>query len=196
MALLKTRLHHVFPWEAKSAGVHLPDVSGVHSSQHSRYFWPWSFIYNLVSVVYCSSGQSTFGEQCKTAFGEWTCMYMDVYICTHWRFPAFRESSLIIYFSIWFRRSEPGSPVLWFQVSDYIKERKDKAGGKTNQEKTKEKKQALQWQIKLAQELPAGTESGTHFSFQTSWPESQVIFHCLAQNPSFYAGTMSPFIFR
>lgn len=26
MALLKTCLHHVFPWEAESAGVHLPDV--------------------------------------------------------------------------------------------------------------------------------------------------------------------------
>lgn len=97
MALLKTCLHHVHAWEARSAGVHLSDISGVHSSWRSRYFWPWSFIYNLVSVVYCSSGQSTFGEQCKTAFEKQTCMYMDVYICTHWPFPAFRESSLVIF---------------------------------------------------------------------------------------------------
>ena len=114
MALLKTCLHHVLPWEAKSAGVHLSDISRVHSSWRSRYFWPWSFIYKLVSVVYCNSGQSAFGEQCKTAFEKQTCMYMDVYICTHWPSPAFRGSSLISDFYIWFRRPEPGSPVLWF----------------------------------------------------------------------------------
>lgn len=70
----------------------------------------------------------------------------------------------------------------------------EKDGGKMNKKRRRTKH--YNNKLKLVQKLPGSTELRTHFSFQTSQPQSRIIFHCLAQNPPLYTGTMSPFFPR